>query len=132
MKNNKKNPKVFISYSWSSEEYIKRVLELATRLINDGADVTLDQWDLSPGQDMHVFMEQGIRDADKVLILCDKKYTEKANNRTGGVGTETMIITPEVYAKHSQTKFVPVVMEKNLIMPTYLTNIVFNSSTFIF
>ena len=29
--------------------------------------------------------------ADKVLIICDKYYAEKTDNRKGGVGWETMI-----------------------------------------
>lgn len=33
----------------------------------------------------------------KVLIISDKKYADKANGRDGGVGTETQIISAEVY-----------------------------------
>ena len=51
-------PKVFISYSWTSEEYRNHVIEFATQLRNHGVDVVLDAWDLKPGQDMYVFMEQ--------------------------------------------------------------------------
>lgn len=114
------HPKVFISYSWTSEAYKERVLKLAERLMDNGVDVILDQWDLSPGEDMYVFMEQSIYEADKVLILCEKGYSEKANNRTGGVGTETMIITPEVLKKHKQKKYIPVVMDSSVEIPLYL------------
>ena len=91
-------PKVFISYSWSSEA---QVLSLAQRLVAHGVDVVLDKWDLKEGQDKYVFMEQCVNNSDitKVLIFCDKTYTEKANNRTGGVGDETVIISSEVYGK---------------------------------
>ena len=44
------HPKVFISYSWTSEAYKERVLKLAERLMDNGVDVILDQWDLSPGK----------------------------------------------------------------------------------
>ena len=37
----------------------------------------------------------------------------KANNRSGGVGTETQIITPEIYRKQDQNKFVAVVTERD-------------------
>ena len=114
------HPKVFISYSWTSETYKERVLKLAERLMDSGVDVILDQWDLSPGEDMYAFMEQSIHEADKVLILCEKGYADKANNRTGGVGTETMIITPEVLKKHSQKKYIPVVMDNSVEVPSYL------------
>ena len=114
------HPKVFISYSWTSETYKERVLKLAERLMDSGVDVILDQWDLSPGEDMYAFMEQSIHEADKVLILCEKGYADKANNRTGGVGTETMIITPEVLKKHRQKKYIPVVMDNSVEVPSYL------------
>ena len=114
------HPKVFISYSWTSEAYKERVLKLAEQLVNDGVDVIIDRWDLRPGQDMYAFMEQSIKEAEKVLILCEKGYTEKADNRTGGVGTETEIITPDVYGKHKQEKFIPVIMETPKAVPSYL------------
>lgn len=114
------NPKVFISYSWKSEDYKARVRRLADKLRGNGVDVTLDQWDLRVGHDMNAFMEMSIRDAEKVLILCESKYTEKANDRKGGVGTETLIITSDVYGKYKQEKFIPVVMENPISLPTYL------------
>lgn len=46
-------------------------------------------------------MESMVQDSsiDKVLIICDKGYKEKADDREGGVGTETQIITPTLYGK---------------------------------
>ena len=114
------NPKVFISYCWKNKTYKNRVLHLAERLRESGVDVTLDQWDLRFGQDMNAFMEMSIRDAEKVLILCESKYTEKADARKGGVGKETTIITPEVYGQYRQEKFIPVVMESPASFPAYL------------
>ena len=113
-------PKVFISYSWTSEEYKASVLQLAEALVDNSIDVILDRWDLHAGHDKYAFMEQSIEKADKVLVLCDKKYTEKANAREGGVGTETAIITPNVYENHEQEKFIPVIMEDFKCVPTYL------------
>ncbi len=105
-------PKIFISYSWSSEE---KVLELAKRLCSDGVDVVLDKWDLKEGNDKYVFMEQCVTDPEikKVLIICDKVYAEKANTRKGGVGDETVIISSEVYGKAKQEKFIPIVFESD-------------------
>lgn len=37
------NPKVFISYAWSNEEYQNKVLSFATALMNDGVDVLFDK-----------------------------------------------------------------------------------------
>ena len=36
-------PKVFISYSWTQNE--KRVLDLADRLLPDGVEVVIDEYD---------------------------------------------------------------------------------------
>lgn len=108
------NPKVFISYSWHPEENKIRVQQLARRLMSDGVDVILDVWSLKDGQDKYVFMEKMVTDSDinKVLIICNKDYVEKADCRKGGVGTESTIMSDEIYSKAEQTKFLPVVFEK--------------------
>jgi hypothetical protein len=108
-------PKLFISYSWSSEAHQEWVLSLAGQLRENGIDVILDKWDLKEGHDANVFMEKmvtepGIR---KVILICDRMYAEKANGRSGGVGKETQIISPEVYARTDQTKFVAVLSERD-------------------
>jgi hypothetical protein len=106
--------KVFISYSWSSTEHVEWVLELAKKLVTDGVDVVIDRWDLKPGQDKYHFMESMVKDEaiTKVLVICDKAYAHKADDRAGGVGTETQIISREVYDKVSQEKFLPIIKEK--------------------
>jgi hypothetical protein len=124
--NGQHSPRVFISYSWSSEEHENWVLELATRLTEDGIHVIIDKWDLKDGQDIFHFMEKTVRadETDKVLIICDKGYAEKANNRIGGVGTETQIISPEIYQDVDQEKFVPIIAERdehgNAYIPSYI------------
>jgi hypothetical protein len=106
-------PKIFISYSWSSPEHEQWVLDLATRLVTDGVEVILDKWDLREGQDKITFMERMVNDesVSKVLAVCDKKYAEKANERRGGVGTESQIISKEVYERVDQRKFIALVTE---------------------
>ena len=78
-------PKVFISYSWTSDEYADWVRRLAEKLRSNGVDVILDRWRLRPGQDKYVFMEQMVTDPGikKVLVLCDKRYAERADRREG-------------------------------------------------
>lgn len=118
-----KIPKIFISYSWSSDNL---VIPLSERLVSHGVEVILDKWDLKEGQDKYVFMEQCVNDSDidKVLIICDKKYAEKANKREGGVGDETAIISTEIYGKVKQEKFIPIIAERddegNPYVPTYI------------
>lgn len=108
-------PKVFISYSWTNELHKMWVRDLAARLKNDGVHVILDIWHLKPGHDKYAFMEQSVKDPEinKVLIICDKSYTKKANNRQGGVGNETMIISPEIYNNVAQEKFIPIIAERS-------------------
>jgi len=119
-------PKVFISYCWSSPDHESWVINLAERLVSDGVDIVIDKWDLKEGQDKFNFMETMVKsnEVQKVLIILDKKYSEKAEQRAGGVGTETQIISPEIYGNVSQEKFVPIVKEKDekedAYVPTYL------------
>lgn len=125
--------KVFISYSWAVQA---RVVELAERLVANGIDVVLDVWDLKPGHDKYAFMEQSVNDpsVNKVLIICDKTYTTKADARQGGVGDETVIISPEIYGKMNQEKLIPIAFEVDpdgkAYIPHYLkSRIYFDLST---
>lgn len=124
----KEHPKAFISYSWTSEKF---ALSLAERLRNDGVDAIIDKWDLKIGNDKHIFMESMVTDdsIDYVLMLCDKAYKEKADARTGGVGEETQIISSEVYGKVSQSKFIPVIIERDdegkEYAPVYLKSLIY-------
>ncbi len=116
------NPKLFISYSWSSPEHEQWVLTLATELRDNGIDVILDKWELHEGHDSFTFMERMVSDPEvqKVLLVCDEMYMRKANERSGGVGTEAQIISPEIYASQQQDKFVAVVVEKDENSAPYL------------
>lgn len=109
------HPKVFISYSWTSPDHENWVLKLATDLRESGVDAILDKWHLREGNDSVAFMEKMVTDPqiNKVLLVCDKKYTEKTNGRAGGVGTEAQIISAEIYQKQDQNKFVAVIREKD-------------------
>ena len=106
-----KPPSVFISYSHDSEEHKEWVLRLAENLRKKGVDVTLDQWDLVPGQDLAAFMQKGILEADRVLLICSKIYVEKAEAGTGGVGFERLIVTGEVVQNIDTRKFIPLIRE---------------------
>jgi hypothetical protein len=109
------NPKIFISYSWTTPNHEDWVINLAERLMSGGVDVVIDKWNLKEGHDKYTFMESMVtsKDVTKVLIILDKKYAEKADERSGGVGTETQIISPQIYSNVSQEKFIPIVAERN-------------------
>ena len=81
-------PKLFISYSWSNSQHEQWVIELATSLRESGIDVILDKWDLKEGHDAYAFMEKMVSDPDieKVAIICDKTYSEKADDAQYRIG----------------------------------------------
>lgn len=119
-------PKVFISYSWTSPNHQALVKQWADQLLSDGVDVVLDVYDLKEGDDKYAFMERMVTDeaVTHVLVVSDKAYSEKADARKAGVGTESQIISREVYEKVSQSKFIPIVCEidekGNPFLPTFL------------
>jgi hypothetical protein len=104
-------PRVFLSYSHDSEAHRAWVRLLAGRLRQGGVEVTLDQWDLPYGADVVRFMELGIRDADRVLMVCTANYVAKAEERKGGAGYEGMIVTGHVARATDTIKFVPIVRD---------------------
>jgi hypothetical protein len=108
-------PKLFVSYCWSSQDHEQWVLDLAIGLRENGIDVILDKWHLREGNDAVHFMEQMVTDPEikKVIMICDQKYAAKADGREGGVGTETTIISKQVYENQSQDKFVAVLSERD-------------------
>lgn len=120
MSNSEPNPpRAFISYSWSSPAHEQWVLDLGTRLRESGVDVILDKWDLREGADKYAFMERMVTDKSirKVIVICDRLYAAKADGREGGVGTETQIISQEIYSQVDPTdqeqKFVAIITEKD-------------------
>lgn len=102
-------PKVFISYSHDDEPHKLWVKELATFLCHNGIDAILDQWDLSLGSDLAKFMENGLSQSERVLVVSTDNYIAKADSGNGGVGYEKMIATAELLAAQDTTKFIPVV-----------------------
>lgn len=121
------HPKVFISYAWIDEENTNRVRDFVNRLRKDGIETVFDQANLRPGQSTIHFMETSVHDPSitSVLMLLTPEYKRKADDKTGGVGTETQIISAEVYNDVNNTKFVPVIFDtfgNNLqeCLPIYL------------
>jgi len=114
-------PHIFITYAWGSEFHQGKVLNLATELARS-CHVELDQWSLTRGENVNAFMERIVNDPriTKVIVICDRNYAEKSRAGKGGVGTETTIMSGEVYeqmkSRHRQDdaaaiKFIPVVFE---------------------
>lgn len=112
--------KVFLSYSHDSATHKQWVAHLATRLRQVGVDAILDQFELVAGDDVPLFMERGVRESDKVLLVCTARYVAKANDRDGGAGYESMIVSAEL-AKNIQRKFIPIVRDSaQRTVPTFV------------
>ena len=117
-----KAPKAFISYSWEGPEHRDWVTEFAGRLRADGVDVIFDRWDLHPGQDRLHFMEQAVAKSDFVIVVCTEDYARRADNREGGVGYESMVITGQMAENILANKFIPVLRQGSFrtSLPIYL------------
>jgi hypothetical protein len=121
-----KTPKVFISYCWTSPRHRAQVQEWAERLLGDGVDVVLDVYDLKEGDDKFVYMERMVTDESvtHVLVMADQEYARRADARQAGVGTESQIISSEVYDRVTHSKFIPLVCEYDdagePCLPTFL------------
>lgn len=95
-------------------------------MVNNGVDVVLDVWDLNEGDDKLAFMEKMVTDTSvtHVLLFSDSEYATKADARKAGVGTESQIISREIYSKVKQSKFIPIVCEfddkEEPFLPTFL------------
>jgi TIR domain len=115
-------PRVFISYSHDDQAHKDWVLMLSTRLLANGVDILLDQWNLTLGSDLPRFMEFGLTDASRVLAVCSDAYVAKANSGQGGAGYEKMILTGQLMNDSSTDKIIPVVRNNSLnkVLPTFL------------
>lgn len=56
-------------------------------------------------------MERGVRDGNRVLMICTEKYVAKANDGVGGVGYEAMIVTSELVRDLGTAKFIPIICQ---------------------
>jgi hypothetical protein len=114
-------PKAFISYSHDSMNHKRWVLELASRLRNNGIDAILDQFELQPGDDIPQFMEKHLSDCNKILMICTDNYVAKANKGEGGVGYEKMIITSNLMKRIDENKIIPIIRQLDSAnVPTFL------------
>lgn len=117
------HPRVFISYTKFDKENEKWVKLLAEELRKNGIDARLDFYHLKPGFDLPQWMTNEVIMAEKVLLICDKHYLEKANFHKGGVGWETMIIQGDMLAQgDNNQKYIAICREKSFdeAIPIYL------------
>jgi hypothetical protein len=120
-------PRTFVSYSHDDQPHKDWVLRLSDRLVRNGVDVILDQWDLRIGSDLPSFMEAGLVDSDRVIAVCSENYVNRANSGAGGVGYEKMILTGQLMRNVASTKIVPIIRNNTSerAVPTFLSTRVY-------
>ncbi len=104
-------PKVFISYSHDTLEHKMWVMKLAQKLMDNGIEAMLDMWELGPGDDIARFMERGLKEADRVLMVCTEKYVLKAEAGQGGAGYEKMIMTADYMKQVDSKRVIPIIRQ---------------------
>lgn len=107
--------KVFISYSWDSEEHQDWIANLVATLRKYGIQADFDASEVQ--HNLYQMMVEKIRTYDKILVVVTKRYTEKANNFSGGVGTETKLLLD--YFANNESKIV-VIRREQCDVPFYL------------
>ncbi len=117
-------PRIFTSYSHDDSAHKAWVVRLADRLVRNGVDVILDQWDIRLGGDLPSFMEAGLTGVDRVLAVCSSSYVQKANKSQGGVGYEKMILTGQLMRNVNSNKIIPLVRNNfsDDLLPTFLSS----------
>jgi TIR domain len=116
-------PRVFISYCHTSAEHEDWVASLGTFLREKGIESRLDVWHLRRGMDLAQFMTNELVMAERVILVSDERYAEKADGRVGGVGWETMIVQGDIASLPLEsTKYLVVVRSKKVEdgLPRYL------------
>jgi hypothetical protein len=78
--------RVFISYTKTNPEHQEWVRDLAIFLRENGVDARLDVWHLRRGMDLPQWMSNEIEMADRILIVCNEEYADRADGRLGGWG----------------------------------------------
>ncbi len=108
------NIKVFISYSHESQLHSKKVLALTDRLCTNGLDCCLDQYEEAPKEGWAIWMDENLRRAKYVLVICTETYNKRArgvdmSSKGGGVKFETLLNYQDIIENQSNNeKFVPV------------------------
>lgn len=115
--------RVFISYTGTNTRHNDWVAELGSFLRENGVNARLDQWHLRRGMDLPQWMTNELDLAERVIIVSDSRYSDRADGRSGGVGWETMIIQGDMSnLPPDSTKYIVIVREDDfdIGVPRYL------------
>lgn len=109
--------KVFMSYSWDSEQHQNWVMAIAKELRESyGIDAIVDNF-LDTNNVNRMMVEQ-IKDSDIIIVVVTKLYTEKADEFYAGVGFETELLLGKIRKKQNS---VIVLRREDCEIPFYLS-----------
>jgi hypothetical protein len=109
--------RIFFSYAHESDEHRNRVLQLCGQFRQSGLDAWIDQYETFPPQGWPIWMQNQIRRADFVLIVCSQTYRrrfegEEIKGKGKGAKWEGSILTQALYdAEQENRKFIPIVID---------------------
>ncbi len=114
-----KKPKVFISYSWDSEEHKNLIKKFSDDLKQTNIDSIIDSdIALTPNAGWTQWMKKEIEKADYVILVFTPIYFNRFENNVEptegkGVQWESKIIFSEIYNGKNISKYIPVVIDDN-------------------
>jgi len=123
---------IFISYC-HEPIYGELIQAFVDKLLKIGLPVVIDKYDLSPGNDLDVFMSDIVdrEKYEKILVFCTVKYKEKADKNEGGVGQEAIIYKDIVKDNPNQEYVIPIIIQQD-IEAKELLPIIFPRNTYYF
>ena len=102
--------RVFVSYSWDSDVHKDWVFKLCQDLRDKGVDAIIDQA-MRKGKDLIDFMEKGIANAHRVLVVGTPNYKRKSEEEKGGVKYEQNIIKASILHGIGSDRYITILRE---------------------
>lgn len=102
--------RVFVSYSWDNDSHKEWVFKLCQDLRDKGVDAIIDQA-MRKGKDLLDFMEKGIANAHRVLVVGTPNYKRKSEEEKGGVKYEQNIIKASILHGIGSDRYITILRE---------------------
>ena len=107
---NDNHRRVFVSYSWDNDTHKDWVFQLCQDLRDRGVDAIIDQA-MRKGKDLLDFMEKGIGNAHRVLVVGTPNYKRKSEEEKGGVKYEQNIIKASILHGIGSDRYITILRE---------------------
>ena len=107
---NDNHRRAFVSYSWDNDTHKDWVFQLCQDLRDKGVDAIIDQA-MRKGKDLLDFMEKGIANAHRVLVVGTPNYKRKSEEEKGGVKYEQNIIKASILHGIGSDRYITILRE---------------------